>query len=167
MKLSRNLQKLKEINYYSPLEENRLKKAGFECIDIDTFQWMKKITKTRFLIYEKGHLCDIDLNNYDMRLIKKNLIPPYYNSVKEIGKNRNLIIAEIIAETECRHVWVFEKGWKTSLLVEAKNSSGDKLIKIPCICSYCGRKSHKIYFFNDEILDRNTEEDIDVSYLED
>lgn len=84
------------------LVKNNLVTEGFKCTDPDTNQWVKKLTQTNFLIYEKGSLENIELMDYTGQQLTE-YISGYYTSLQEIYitylEDANQIIAECIAES--------------------------------------------------------------------
>jgi hypothetical protein len=81
----------------------KFEEKGFYCTDPDTNQWVKKISNTRFLVYEKAVLFDIDINDYSKEELEEK-ISAYYNSLEEVlelyGEDSNEILAECIAESD-------------------------------------------------------------------
>ncbi len=85
------------------MTKEKLKKEGFKITDPSNNQWIKKITETNFLVYEKERLFDIELNEYtEEELLDE--VSGYYSSLGEIkmlyGEDANQIIAECIAESD-------------------------------------------------------------------
>jgi hypothetical protein len=82
----------------------QLKEEGFTLTDIDTNQWVKQLSETHFLVYEKERVFDIELNDYSEEEID-DFISAYYPSVTTLresyGGQSNWIIAECIAEQDC------------------------------------------------------------------
>jgi hypothetical protein len=82
----------------------KLKAEGFFCTDPDTNQWVKKISDTQFMVYEKGRMFDVDLTEYTDEELD-DYIAAYYPALEDMremyGENANQIIAECIAETDC------------------------------------------------------------------
>lgn len=85
--------------------KKNLKAQGFICTDASegTEQWVKKISDTRFQVYERSTniISDIDLNDFSEQAIR-NEITGYYDSLEQLkkmyGDDSNMIIAECISE---------------------------------------------------------------------
>jgi hypothetical protein len=90
-----------------------LRSEGFICTDGSkgVEQWVKKLSPTRFLVYEKDAdvMSDIDLNDYTEAELEE-YISAYYASLKELRStytgergtidDANMVIAECISETD-------------------------------------------------------------------
>ena len=81
--------------------KEQLKAEGFTLTDSDTNQWVKKITDTNYLVYEREEQFNIELNDYTEEQLD-DYIAAYYPSLPAMrelyGENANWIIAECIAE---------------------------------------------------------------------
>lgn len=81
----------------------RLAEAGFICTDPDTNQWVKKLSSTHFIVYEKERMQRIALIDYTEEQLSE-IVRGYYPSIQYLREtcldDSNQIIAEIIAEQE-------------------------------------------------------------------
>lgn len=85
--------------------KKELKSKGFICTDgsDETEQWVKKISATKFEVYERpaNVMQEIDFADYTDKEIRE-YISGYYGSLEELreiyGDDSNMIIAECISE---------------------------------------------------------------------